>query len=367
MQIQKDSLKDKNIYYKQIKLSQKRLGYIVILNDQNVIKDLERENVSVFIYEFFVSLATILIISYIISLIITRPINNMIKIIKNSDEKIPLKIDNNYSGEFGYLSKTIEENYKKLHDLNINLENRVDDAVKNIKQKDILLQKQAIRASLGDMMDMVAHQWKQPLSIINLRVQSLAILSGYHEITEKDLNKAANDVNLQVNHLVETLDEFRGFFRDNKTNKKTELNEIIKSTLLLIKSDIEANDIEIDLIGDEQIKVNIIPEEFKHIILNIVGNSKDAFKENDIQHRKIDFVFTKKDDDCILKISDNAGGVAANIIDNIFEPNFTTKEEGKGTGIGLYMVKIFLDKINGTISAKSIPKGILFTITIPLA
>ena len=164
----------------------------------------------------------------------------------------------------------------------------------------------------------------------------------------------------QMRHIVNTLDEFRNFFRPNKVSKEFKISKSIDSTLLLVNDEFIKNKIEFikNIQDDGTIYGN--ENDFKHLILNIINNSKDAFNENNIQNRTININLFKNDEIIKLEIYDNAGGIPDKVIDNIFNANVTTKEEGKGTGIGLYMSKQIASKHSGKLYVQNIKNGAKF-------
>jgi C4-dicarboxylate-specific signal transduction histidine kinase len=133
-----------------------------------------------------------------------------------------------------------------------------------------------------------------------------------------------------------------------------------------MKDELIKYNIEIEIIGDINITVNIIVNEFKHVLLNLITNAKDAFNERETKNKKIIIETQKYDNRIELSVEDNAGGIPKEYIDKIFIPNFTTKSHNDGTGIGLHISRIILEKINATISVENVNDGARFTITIQL-
>ncbi|MFK5938375.1 MAG: transporter substrate-binding domain-containing protein [Sulfurimonas sp.] len=228
-----------------------------------------------------------------------------------------------------------------------------------------MLEQQAKYAALGEMMDAVAHQWKQPLNAITMLTDLLYM--NYQEKTLGDayMKEYQEDMDIQVGHLLTTLSEFRSFLRPDKEAENFNLLENINSVLVLIKDEMLNNQIDIVVDCDKSITINVIKNEFKHIILNIINNAKDAFVENNIKERKINIFVTQTVDEVKLEIGDNAGGIPENILPNIFQANITSKPEGKGTGIGLYMSKQIADKMSAKLTAKNVDSGALFRLSIP--
>ncbi len=243
------------------------------------------------------------------------------------------------------------------------------------KEKDILIEKQSKLAAMGEMMDAIAHQWKQPLNVISMIISNLKVeaVLGDEPISQEQIDDTENDIMEQINHLVETIDEFRKFFRPNRQLEQVSLKKLIQDVINLESNLLNSNHIETAVYDKENIEYNLISTEFKHVIINFISNAKDAFIENDITEKKLIFNIFKTNSHIIITATDNAGGIPENIINTVFNVNVTTKSEGKGTGIGLYISKQIIDKINGTLYVKNIEsdnsdigKGAQFTIELPL-
>lgn len=253
-----------------------------------------------------------------------------------------------------------------LKKLNENLIEEVGNQISELRKKDKLMQKQSMDAAMGEMIDAVAHQWKGPLNTIKILSSSYEIEFDYKEKPDiNNLKKISSQIDGQVEHLIDTLDEFRSFFRPNQSFKNIPLNNLINSVLLLMKDVLIRHKIETTLTGDFQTEVSVIPNEFKHVIINLISNSKDAFSENKIKNRQIDFFIEEKENSkVLLRICDNAGGIPKGTIEHIFEANFTTKNESKGTGIGLYMTKQILDKHKALVDVYNKDNGVCFEIVL---
>ncbi len=241
---------------------------------------------------------------------------------------------------------------KSLEEINKNLEKKVDEKVEELREKDKIMLQQSKYAMMGEIIDAVAHQWRQPLTSIDML--SFGISSDFkHKINENYCNNISKKIKEQVHHLNSTLDEFRNFFRVDKKIDTFSIKDVINSVLTLVKDEFNKERINIELNGNMDIKIEAYYNEFKHIILNIINNSKDAFSDNSIKNKKIKISVSSTETKATISIKDNAGGIADEVLPNIFEPNFTTKKV-KGTGIGLYIIKTIIDKIGGKIEVESI-------------
>ncbi|RUM56814.1 MAG: sensor histidine kinase [Nautilia sp.] len=241
--------------------------------------------------------------------------------------------------------KTLEEHQNKLEEV---IKNEVE---KRIYQEKILLQ-QSKFATMGEMLDVIAHQWKQPINGLYLRLELLKM-----ETEDKNLLEHIDEMQKQLDQMVETMNEFRSFFRD-KEKKEFYIGDVVENVLHLMKDEIMKNKIEIVKNIESNFKIYGYPNEFKHLIISIITNSRDAFIERNINDRKIIITATEDKDFYYLKISDNAGGIPENIIDNIFELNVTTKEGG--TGVGLYIASAIARKNGGELIAQNNKEGAEF-------
>lgn len=233
-------------------------------------------------------------------------------------------------------------------------------------QQEKLLHKQSKNAAMGEMIDAIAHQWKNPLGVIKLHAQSIGIETQVDNSKKtKSYQEHSEKIEFQVNHLVETLDEFRSFFRPNSNLQEISVDELIKSTLVLIKDELIKSNININKKGNLNLKIKVIKNEFKHILLNFIHNSKDAFIENNIKDKYVSFEVEEVNDFVIIRYFDNAGGIPKEIIENIFHANVTSKGPERGSGIGLYMCNQIINKIGATITASNVKDGACFTITFP--
>jgi len=217
------------------------------------------------------------------------------------------------------------------------------------------------------MMDAVAHQWRQPINTINMEVDMLQYDFEDDLITKHYIEEFSQKISTQILHMNSTLNEFRSFFRPDKDIVPFEIRKALESVLVLLKDELVKNVIKIKLEICDDFKVVAIENEFKHVFINLINNSKDAFNENNIANKVINITTKIEKNKKKIMILDNAGGIPSDIIDDIFKANVTSKSQENGTGIGLYMSKQIVEKYKGTIevSNSTIQKGSLFIITLP--
>ncbi len=230
-----------------------------------------------------------------------------------------------------------------------------------LAQEEMLIQ-QSKMAVMGEMMDSVAHQWKQPLNALTL--YSELIRNDFEEgnVDQAYIEKFRKDIQTQIDHMVNTLDEFRSFFRPDKEAAEFSLLDVVNSALFLAEDDILKHHILVNIERKDAIVIHGYANEFKHLILNIINNAKDAFVERDITQRLIRIRLIADASGNRLEIEDNAGGIPETVIDTLFEANVTTKEEAKGTGIGLYMSQRIASKHNAVLKAQNTEQGACFIV-----
>ncbi len=225
-----------------------------------------------------------------------------------------------------------------------------------------MLQQQAKMAAMGEMMDAVAHQWKQPLNALSMFGELLQMDFEEGIVDKAYIDDLLTNTNEQIEHMINTLTEFRTFFRPDKEPEPFGLKRCIQTVTLLMKDELLRNQIEVHIESEREVIITGIENEFKHLILNIINNAKDAFVERERKNRAIYVRFYEEDGNIILQIEDNAGGIPDDIIKDIFKPNVTSKEEG--TGIGLYMSAQIAQKLNGQLYVANSERGAEFTLEV---
>ena len=262
------------------------------------------------------------------------------------------------------LEKRVIEQTSELLLLNQTLEERVKEELNKNKQKQKVMFWQSRLASLGQMLANIAHQWRQPLTELNLTLYNMKKSSLSHKNNEvQSFYLESKNI---IKNMSNTIDDFTNFFNPNKEknlfsvsnsiNEAIQISErIVKDQNISIKLDVE----EISLLG--------ISNELTQIIINLLHNSKDAFVNNNILNREIKIMTKKRDDFIVINVIDNAGSIEEKNMEKVFEPYFTTKHTSSGTGLGLFMSKMICEQaFNGSIEFQNTQTGVIFSITIPL-
>ena len=259
-------------------------------------------------------------------------------------------------------SEKLQQQERELARYKYELTNLVkQETAEHIKTEKIL-QQQAKMAAMGEMMDAVAHQWRQPLNALSMFGQLLSMDYDEGNVDKVYIENLVKDADEQIEHMISTLTEFRTFFRPDKEPEPFGLKRCIQTVLLLMKDELLRNQIEVEVNSENEVIITGIENEFKHLILNVINNAKDVFKERERKNRKIFIRFYQEDGNVILKIEDNGGGVPDEIIKDIFKPNITSKSEG--TGIGLYMSAQIAQKMNGQLYVANTERGAEFTLEV---
>ena len=243
---------------------------------------------------------------------------------------------------------------------------KVDEALRENRKKDELLSRQSKLASMGEMIGNIAHQWRQPLSALAVRTQFMEDDFEDGLIDKEYVSKHIVENMKLINFMSETIDDFRKFFISDKKRKEFEIITCIHKPMNILKPQLEHLNINLELKG-ENFTLYGLQSEFQQVILNIINNARDALVENKINPAQINIHTSKEENSGIIKINDNAEGIPEDIIHRVFEPYYTTKEEGKGTGIGLYMSKMIIEQMGAQISVHNDKVGACFVISVKLS
>jgi len=263
------------------------------------------------------------------------------------------------------LELRVERKTKELEELNHTLEERIKEEVSKNEQKQKVMFLQSRQASLGQMLANIAHQWRQPLTELNLTLFNMK--KAAQNSDEENLVKFYGESKSILNNMSETIDDFTNFFNPQKEKHLFFVNESIEEALNLLDKMIVENMISVK-VKLQNLEVLGIQNELTQVIINLIKNAKDAFITKAILIREISISLKEEDGFAHIEIEDNAGGIAKENIENIFEPYFTTKHQSSGTGLGLFMSKMICQKgLEGDLDVSSKKGMTSFNIKIPLA
>lgn len=245
------------------------------------------------------------------------------------------------------------------------------DAQKEIALKQRMLEMQSRQAQMGEMIGAIAHQWKQPLNALGLIMQDIEDAYSFGEIDEKYISEVVETGMRNIRYMAQTIDDFRDFFKPNKSKKHFQVKKAILDVLELLGKQYQNNGITVAIDELHPFTLYGHINEFKQVIINLLNNARDAFIDNEIAARHVTITIDATEEKGSVRVKDNAGGVAEKIMGRMFEPYVTTKSEEKGTGIGLYMSKVIIENsLGGSINVANYEdengKGAEFTLAFPL-
>lgn len=281
---------------------------------------------------------------------ITQEIN-----IDNLDE---LQVTMKSNDELGSLGSHINDMIKQL-----------DQEIKENNQKEYRLAEQAKSAALGEMIGNIAHQWRQPLSVISTDAGIMQLKHSMNKLDDEQFKKHTDAIIDNTQYLSQTIDTFRNFLKSSKEYKEIVVQDEIEQSKKIIGAVLKSKDIHLqeDINYDQEIIINGVENELTQVLINIINNAKDILVEKEIEDRWIKMVLISENNLLTITIEDNGGGIPDNILPHIYEPYFSTKDELNGTGLGLNMsYRIIVESLKGNLYVKNTQNGAKFYIEIPL-
>lgn len=269
-----------------------------------------------------------------------------------------------------HAQEKLEEYRRQLETLNTELEQRVAQEIAKNQEQERLMMNQSRFVQMGEMLSMIAHQWRQPLNAISIAAINLVIAEELGDANSEKSIETGRFIQEQAGKMSETITDFMEFFRPEKAKENFLIQDVISEAQSLIGAQLEAHGIEF-LIHWE------IPEgsaptlcgqrnELAHVFLNLIGNARDALQECAQPSKLIQLTIHQDTNNWIIDFKDNAGGIPEHYLDRIFDPYFTTKPNGKGTGIGLYMTRIIIERnYHGKVTVRNDHEGAVFSIKLP--
>jgi len=328
-----------------------KLGITLTTPTLDALERFFRENLSL-LFIFFVFWATIF--GWMVYRYIIRPLGSISAAMKNGDDASlqPLLGRRDEMGEIARLVREFSVQHQKLQ----------EQIEKGIFQDQMLIQ-QNRRAAMGEMIGNIAHQWRQPLNALGLLIQNLEHAHETQSLDDTYLRRSVEKSNRLIRTMSSTIDDFRNFFKPDKQTEVFALADAYGSAIAIVGPSLQYHDIRLEERINVSVCVHGFPNEFAQVLLNVIDNAKDALVEHRSEERVIRVGITADGDQAVITIEDNAGGIPAHVLEKIFDPYFTTKEEGKGTGIGLYMSKTIVEtSMHGTLEAANGADGAKFTV-----
>lgn len=265
----------------------------------------------------------------------------------------------------------LDQQRKQLTSFNAILEKRVNEEVEKQQNQERLMIHQSRQAAMGEMLESIAHQWRQPLNIIGLATANLETQFTIGAMNEKDFHEKMDIIALNIKYMSDTIDDFRKFLNPQREMVTFSASRSIEEVLTILNAQLQSNEISHTLETECQPLFYGVENEFKQVMFILFNNSVDAIKtqmeKQSIQQGGISVKLSCEDGQGMIEVSDNGGGIKTEILDSIFNPYFTTKPDPYGTGIGLYIAKnIIEERMRGSLSVKNSEQGACFTISLPL-
>jgi PAS domain S-box-containing protein len=236
-----------------------------------------------------------------------------------------------------------------------------------VKTKDELMISQSRHAAMGEMVSLIAHQWRQPISVVSMIANNMIMDLEFGELNSENLKEDAQVLLEQTQYLSQTIDDFRDFFKPDKAKEVTKIKTVLSETMSIFGKALENNDITLFVDCNEDISIKIYSRELLQVIINLLKNAKEAFENKNIKDKRIEVVVKSFTSYIRIEMFDNAGAIDDAIKDRIFEPYFSTKDEQMGTGLGLYMSKTIIEKhLGGKLWYENKKDGVSFYIDLPI-
>ena len=249
----------------------------------------------------------------------------------------------------------------KIKQMNENLQDELHNQLEILREKDEQILQQSKLVQMGDMISMIAHQWRQPLNAISASSINLSLMSTMGMLEDDKIQENSTFIQEQAQKMSTTIDTFMNFVKPSQESKKFVLNSSVESVMRIMGTQLSNHDIKVSLDIDKDVFLVGHEDLLEQVIINLLANARDAFEDTDINNKFINIKVCKQDNIPLIIIEDNAGGIPIDIQNKIFNPYFTTKEQGKGTGIGLYMsLDIMKKSFFGDLEYKSTQNGSIF-------
>jgi C4-dicarboxylate-specific signal transduction histidine kinase len=260
---------------------------------------------------------------------------------------------------------TLSQNFNKMTDelktMYENLEKKVEEGITQLRDKDHMLIKQSRQAAMGEMIQNIAHQWRQPLNSIGVIIQNIEDAYEYNELTQEYLTEKIAKVMGMVTYMSRTIDDFRNFFKPNKEKQSFLLKEPVNQVVSLVEGAFRNNNIQLLTEINSNKMVNGYENEFSQVLLNLLNNAKEIHIDRKTANAWVKVMVTEESGKHHVYVKDNGGGIVPGVEEKIFEPYFTTRE--MGTGLGLYMAKTIVENsMGGKLTAYNDQQGAIFEI-----
>ena len=266
------------------------------------------------------------------------------------------------------LEDKIKKRTYELAELNNSLEYRVEQEVQKNKQHQKVMIQQSRHAQMGEVISMIAHQWRQPLNNLSLIIQDAVFQYKVDKLDKNVIATLSKESSKQIRQMSNTIKDFRTFFQPDNVSVEYDINRSIIDAVSIVRPILDAQKVSLDIQSEDGIYIVGFPTELGQGIVNIIMNAKDALMEKNIENKSIKLSLSLVENNAIIIVKDNGQGIPLEIIDKVFDPYFSTKASSSGTGLGLYMTKIIVEEhMNGKLNISNSDDGVIVRIVIPMA
>ncbi|MBU5613661.1 PAS domain-containing sensor histidine kinase [Geomonas azotofigens] len=256
-----------------------------------------------------------------------------------------------------------EELKRALQHLGSETEERIR-AVEELRVREQMLMQQNRLAAMGEMLVNISHQWRQPLNVLGLILQNLARIYERGTLSVEVVRKSVSRGTELIEHMSKTIEDFSAYLNPDKIKLSFNVGEVIDKALSMVRETLHGIEVAVHA-PEEPVLVEGFRNEYAQVVINILVNARDALRDKPVTNARISITISRVGDKSVVTISDNAGGISPDVLDKIFEPYFTTKEPGKGTGIGLFMSKAIIEKsMGGKLTVENTGDGAEFRIEV---
>lgn len=260
---------------------------------------------------------------------------------------------------------TVRESKVKLEALNASLETRIREEVAKNREKDVMVIQQGRLASMGEMMRSITHQWRQPLNNLGLILQSLPVTVKHDETEAQEVRESVKLSMGIIEFMSHTIDDFRNFFKEERQKSEFVVMDVVRRVEVMVSASLYDKDISMAIKGGNDVRVLGYPNEIAHVLLNLINNARDVLVERRVTQPSISVCSYGQDGKAIITVTDNGGGIAEEHLEKVFDPDFTTKESEQGTGLGLYLSRVMVERhMGGRLTVRNSENGAEFRIEI---
>ena len=263
--------------------------------------------------------------------------------------------------------ENISSYFQELQHLNDGLEKIVKEKVQELHVKENMLIHQSRQAAMGEMIESIAHQWRQPLNIIGIASANLDLERELGTDTDKNFQDKIEIISANINYMSNTIDDFRDFLNPDSELTRFNPKKAIEDVYKILSAQLKNNKIKLTIRSNTPVELYGIENEFKQVVFILINNSQDAIKSlqkhSKLENGEIDIILSEKNGESIISFCDNGGGIKEDVINSIFNPYFTTKFSSSGTGIGLHIAKNIIEsRMRGSLETFNVANGCCFKI-----